>query len=316
VMLLLFSLIVWFICLDVNEDFADLPYEIREHFHIEAHRLMSQFENLFESNSDMTYLELLVALRNRFMNDSSILDDDESSFALGLQKYPKIRIAWFLSKVENEIDNVSARLKCGKDVAGILYFEKLCQMDQNKAEPSPRYLKLCPINQSKSRRRYLGAEKWRARRQQNIIPAKNVPDAEERIKPIDMNGGIISNLERKSKINEDDCTEMTAAESLDLSLGTFSIDGSVIWHRDWSVVVSDETLRQIRQIIKRKAKRSKKKTVLIQNKNKIITPPVNRIEFIYLREAMRIFTKVIRLYSSSAFRYAMFRSNRRYKPGD
>ena len=79
---------------------------------------------------------------------------------------------------------------------------------------------------------------------------------------------------------------------------------------------SDDTLRQIRQIIKRKAKRSKKKTRQTQKKIKNITPPVNRIKFIYLREAMRIFTKVIRLYSSSAFRYAMFRSNRRYKPGD
>ena len=29
-----------------------------------------------------------------------------------------------------------------------------------------------------------------------------------------------------------------------------------------------------------------------------------------------IFSKIIRLYSCSAFRYAMFRSNRRYKPGD
>ena len=29
-----------------------------------------------------------------------------------------------------------------------------------------------------------------------------------------------------------------------------------------------------------------------------------------------VFHKIIRLYSSSAFRYAMFRSNRRYKPGD
>ena len=79
---------------------------------------------------------------------------------------------------------------------------------------------------------------------------------------------------------------------------------------------SDDTLRQIRQIIQRKAKRSKKKTRQTQKKIKNITPPVNRIKVIYLREAMRIFTKVIRLYSSSAFRYAMFRSNRRYKPGD
>ena len=191
----------------------------------------------------------------------------------------------------------------------MLYFEKLCQIDQNKAEPLPRYLKICPINQSKSRLRYLGAEKWTETKQ-------NVSDAEERITPTDMNGGIISNLERKSKLNEDNCTEMTAAESLDLSLDTFSINGLVIWHKDRSVVVSDETQRQIRQLIERKGKRSKKKTRLIPNKNKIITPPVNRIKFINLNEAMRIFMKVIKLYSSSAFRYAMFRSNRRYKPGD
>ena len=79
---------------------------------------------------------------------------------------------------------------------------------------------------------------------------------------------------------------------------------------------SDDTLRQIRQIIKRKAKRSKKKTRQTQKKIKNITPPVNQIKFIYLSEGMIIFTKVIRLYPSSAFRYAMFRSNRRYKPGD
>lgn len=97
-------------------------------------------------------------------------------------------------------------------------------------------------------------------------------DAEERIKPIDMNGGIISNLERKSKLNEDNCTEMTAAESLDLSLDTFSINGSVSWRKDWSVVVSDETLRQIRQIIKRKVKRSKKKQDCLRTKTKSLHP--------------------------------------------
>ena len=53
-----------------------------------------------------------------------------------------------------------------------------------------------------------------------------------------------------------------------------------------------------------------------QDKIKNISPPVNQIKFIYLNEALRIFKNVIRLYSSSAFRYAMFRSNRRYKPGD
>ena len=73
---------------------------------------MSQFENLFESNSGMTYIEVLVALQNKCMNESSMLDDDESSFDLGLQKDPKRRIAWFLSKVENGIDKAS-RYKCG-----------------------------------------------------------------------------------------------------------------------------------------------------------------------------------------------------------
>ena len=147
VMLLLISLIVWFICLDVNEDFEDLPIEIREQFDIAADRLMGQFENLFEINSSMTCDELLVALRNMFMNESSMLDDDESSFALCLQKDPKRRIAWFFSKVKDRIVKVSSRYKCGKDDAGLLYFEKLHQMDQSYAEPSPRYLnKLRQIN--------------------------------------------------------------------------------------------------------------------------------------------------------------------------
>ena len=178
VMMLLISLIVWFICLDVNEDFEDLPIEIREHFDIEADRLMGQFENLFEINISMEYEELLVALQNMFMNESLMLDDDESSFALCLQKNPKRKIAWFRSGVENVIDKGSSRYKCGKDNAGILYFEKLYQMDQSKAEPSPRYLKLCQINQLKSRRRYLGTEKWRARRQQNNIPAETHEEIE------------------------------------------------------------------------------------------------------------------------------------------
>ena len=98
VMLLLISLIVWFMCLDVNEDFEDLPIEIREHFDNEADSLMGQFESLFEINSSMMYDELLVALQNMFMNESSMLDDDESSFALCLQKDPERRIACFFQK--------------------------------------------------------------------------------------------------------------------------------------------------------------------------------------------------------------------------
>ena len=96
-------------------------------------------------------------------------------------------------------------------------------MDQSKSEPTPRYLnKLRQINQMESntsRHRYFSETK------------QNVSDAEERIKPIDMNGGIISHLEKKFKLNDDNCTEMTAAESLDLSLDAFSINESVSWRK-------------------------------------------------------------------------------------
>ena len=94
VMLLLISLVVWFICLDVNEDFEDLPIEIREHFDIEADSLMGRFE----INHNMMYNKLLSALRNMFMNESSMLDDDESSFALCLQKVSREKNCMVLIK--------------------------------------------------------------------------------------------------------------------------------------------------------------------------------------------------------------------------
>ena len=80
-MILLFFVIVWFVCLDVNEDFEELQIEIREHFDSEVDCLMSQFE----INSNIMYNELLPALRNMFMNESSMLNDNESSFALCLK---------------------------------------------------------------------------------------------------------------------------------------------------------------------------------------------------------------------------------------
>ena len=49
---------------------------------------------------------------------------------------------------------------------------------------------------------------------------------------------------------------------------------------------SDDMLRQIRQLFKRKVKIQKKKTRQTQNKIKNITPSVNRIKFIYLSETM------------------------------
>ena len=49
-------------------------------------------------------------------------------------------------------------------------------------------------------------------------------DAEERMEPVVMKEEIISNIEGKSKLNNDNGTEMTASESLDLSLDAFSIN--------------------------------------------------------------------------------------------
>ena len=96
VMLLLFSLIVWFICLDVNEDFEDLPIEIREHFDIEADSLVGQFE----IDSKMMCDELLSALRNMFMNESYMLDNNESHFALCLKKISREKSCMVLFKCE------------------------------------------------------------------------------------------------------------------------------------------------------------------------------------------------------------------------
>ena len=85
------------------------------------------------------------------MNESTILDDDESSFTPCLKNDQVRRIAWFFSKVETRIDKLSSSYKCEKDDAGLLYFEKLCQMGQRKSEPTPIYLnKLRQIIQMES----------------------------------------------------------------------------------------------------------------------------------------------------------------------
>ena len=250
---------------------------------------------------------------------------------------------------------------------------------------------------------------------------QNESDEKERMDLVVVKRETISNLEGKSKLNDDNGTEVTDTVSLDISLDAFSVKESVGCRKEWSIVLnntryigserpkgnssfivtdeikddyatnnetkkernrrlllqhqesykrpvkgrkfkytnnslrhekilreikeedaiddkhqnklelslgtqanmsdkeernSEDILRQIKQILNRKVKISKKKKRQFQNKIKNITPPVNRIKFVYLSEALRIFMNVIRLYSSSAFRYAMFRSNRRYKPGD
>ena len=54
-----------------------------------------------------------------------------------------------------------------------------------------------------------------------------------------LKGEKISNVEGKFKLNDDNDTEMTDAESLDLSLDAFSINESEGWRKNWSVVVNN-----------------------------------------------------------------------------
>ena len=54
-----------------------------------------------------------------------------------------------------------------------------------------------------------------------------------------LKGEIISNLKGKSALNDDNGTEMTVIESLDLSLDAFPINESVGWHKYWSMVVNN-----------------------------------------------------------------------------
>ena len=54
-----------------------------------------------------------------------------------------------------------------------------------------------------------------------------------------MKWGIISNLEGKSKVSDDNCTEMMTAESLDLRLSAFLVNASVGCCKEWSIVVNN-----------------------------------------------------------------------------
>ena len=148
VMILIMFLIVWFICLDVFQNFEELTIKIREHFDSEAACLMSQFE----TNSNIMYDEKLSALQNMSMNEPSMLDDDDISSALCLRN-SREKIAWFFLKVEYILENSFSKCSCKREDTGLLYFEKLYQMDQRKSEPKPRYLnKLRQIIQMKSNR--------------------------------------------------------------------------------------------------------------------------------------------------------------------
>ena len=73
----------------------------------------------FDINCNIIYDELLSALRNIFMNETSMLDDDESYFARCLEENPARRIAWYFSKVESRIYNVSSMCTCERDVTGL-----------------------------------------------------------------------------------------------------------------------------------------------------------------------------------------------------
>lgn len=185
-------------------------------------------------------------------------------FACCLKNDPQRKNAWFLSKVDRGIYEVFNMGMCERVNAGLLFFEKLCQMSGMQSKATTRH-------------KYLGSDKWRALNQQNIIlverksnidrnkkidrgvrtnesgtvlfdAARNlfpdyipelniseskqsVSDVEDRMEPAVLKGEIISNIGGKSRLNDNNGIYMTVAESLDLSLDAFSINISVGWHK-------------------------------------------------------------------------------------
>ena len=68
---------------------------------------------------------------------------------------------------------------------------------------------------------------------------QNVLDTKIIMEPVVTNGAIISNIEGKSKLNDENATEMMVAESLDLSLDACSISESVSLRKEWSMLVNN-----------------------------------------------------------------------------
>ena len=81
----------------------------------------------------------------------------------------------------------------------------------------------------------------------------------------------------------------------------------------------DDRLREIRLFLESKFKSSgrvRRDGSRKRRKPVKIRPPINVFWFAGRREVVRTFAYFILLFSSSAVRYAKFRSNRRFKPGD
>ena len=68
---------------------------------------------------------------------------------------------------------------------------------------------------------------------------QNESDEEERMDLVVVKRETISNLEGKSKLNDDNGTEVTDTVSLDISLDAFSVKESVGCRKEWSIVLNN-----------------------------------------------------------------------------
>jgi len=105
---------------------------------------------------------------------------------------------------------------------------------------------------------------------------------------------------------------------------TAQVDRSVGVRASTTVKPKDDelirgSLREVRTVLRRKVRQSRNTRRFSRpqrTKIKVRRPSVRPTMFGHRELVMREFSYTIRLFASSAVRYAMFRSNRRFKPGD
>ena len=137
---------------------------IKEHFELEAMCLIAQVR----ISCNTFHEQVLSALWNTFNYKISLFVDKKGPLARYLKEDPEKRIKWFFSKVECDID--FDMRKCEWEEVGLRIFKKLYQWSQLQLELTPVQESIPKILQeTKPRHKYLGAEKWRALRQQNKI---------------------------------------------------------------------------------------------------------------------------------------------------
>ena len=118
-----------------------------------------------------------------------------------------------------------------------------------------------------------------------------------------------------SSVKEEPCIDDGS-----LSVRADTVESRSVVHRDDPT--DDDTRRAACLILHRKFNvscRKRSDASLKQKKSEAISKVVSSGSFIGLEwwnYVVRTFAYVIRLYSCSAVRHAMFRSNRRFKPGD